>query len=391
MNSSSRFRLTRSRRSTRNSKSRPGLEIWQWLSSMGVLTVLCLLVTILIWRRTDALVTFSLRASERTIEWPLLHIVHTRFQQDQPHLLFLGRARLLLFKTFCLPTMISQTSQQFLWIIHTDPKLHHDLLAELRAMLRPYPHFYLIGSNVNMNLDSESSWKDDKQGKIILQSPIHSGDVTLLRQAYVMRHSRPLLETRLDADDGLHSEFLEYLQTCATKRFATPQTWMYWCSRRHLEWFPGDELQPVEHSKLCISAGITVGYNIGTSIVPHYPHDVLYKSLVPGQCGVDNCIELVNEFPFCAIRSRTLTSAGMKDLSPTRIWPKAQLWNLIHDKFHIESTSDVQAYMRDHLVEIAKDNLSGQCTSGHSCKLQAKEDLQRLIELKGILLDVVTQ
>ena len=54
-------------------------------------------------------------------EWPLIHIVNTRFMQEQGPLNTLGMARLHLFLTFCFPTMISQTSQDFLWIIKTDP------------------------------------------------------------------------------------------------------------------------------------------------------------------------------------------------------------------------------------------------------------------------------
>jgi hypothetical protein len=47
----------------------------------------------------------------------VVHIIQTRFQQHQPDLVHLGRARLSLFKSFCLPTVSKQTSRQFLWII----------------------------------------------------------------------------------------------------------------------------------------------------------------------------------------------------------------------------------------------------------------------------------
>jgi hypothetical protein len=47
----------------------------------------------------------------------VVHVIQTRFQQHQPDLVHLGRARLALFKTFCLRTVSQQTSGQFLWII----------------------------------------------------------------------------------------------------------------------------------------------------------------------------------------------------------------------------------------------------------------------------------
>jgi hypothetical protein len=303
--------------------------------------------------------------------------------------------------------MVAQTSSEFIWIIHTDPKLHHELRSQLRAMLLPYPRFYLIGSNHRFNLDNDSSWREN--GKLLLKSTIYCGDIALLRQVYVTRHTRPVLETRLDADDGLHSDYLSVIQSAASIVFASTeqqqqqqqqQQWMYWCSKRHLEWFLGDMLQPVEHSKLCISAGITVGYNVnsGTIPVPHYPHDVLYKKIVEGHCagagaGVKVCIRLLEELPFGAIRSRTPTSAGMmgvdemKRLSTLHEHEQhsARFWNVVHEQFHIPSTVLVSSYLRDHMVEIAKDNLAGQCTVGHSCKMQAKEDLQRLIETRGLV------
>lgn len=74
----------------------------------------------------------------------LFHIIKTRFMQHQPRLLELGKARLELFKTFCLPSMLHQTTQNFFWIIYTDPELHPDLLKEMKKLLKPYPHFYLL-------------------------------------------------------------------------------------------------------------------------------------------------------------------------------------------------------------------------------------------------------
>ena len=38
----------------------------------------------------------------------MLHVMTTRFMQNQPTLVNLAKARLLLFEAFCLPTVINQ-------------------------------------------------------------------------------------------------------------------------------------------------------------------------------------------------------------------------------------------------------------------------------------------
>ena len=370
-------------------------------------------------------------------EWPLTHIIHTRFMQEQAHLKYLGRARLLLFQTFCLPTMLAQTNQQFLWIIQTDPHLSSDLLQELMALLQPYGHFFLVASNRNFLIHPQQpgSWRDGAEGIDLLQSNIYTGNTTLLTQALALRNERPVLETRLDADDGLHRLFVEFIQQVALKRFQnhshhhsknsiTPK-WLYWCSRRHLEWHAESNhnhetefvgaLVPIQHEKLCITPGMTVGYNVGTMQAPLVPHDLLYKQLhhshecYSAEHGSSessgalknvnstkppnsSCLEFVDELLFVAIRSRTLTSAGMRNIDASQYGKQAaksvqqmerKLWEVLEDRFEIGDAhllNQTQSYLQDYSVQIAQDNLKGQCTSGHSCKEQAKQDLEKIIQ-----------
>ena len=367
-------------------------------------------------------------------DWPLTHIIHTRFMQEQADLKYLGRARLLLFQTFCFPTMVAQTNQQFLWIIQTDPHLSSDLLQELIQLLQPYDHFFLVASNRNFLIHPQQpgSWRDGAEGIDLLQSKIYTGNTTLLTQALALRNERPVLETRLDADDGLHRLFVEFIQQVALKRFhsthhhshdghTTPK-WLYWCSRRHLEWHADSTatdkntefvgaLVPIQHEKLCITPGMTVGYNVGTLEAPLVPHDLLYKQLHHShECYSEHsesastvknwnsttkpkssCLEFVDELLFVAIRSRTLTSAGMRNIDASQYGKQAaksvqqmerKLWEVLEDRFEIGDAhllNQTQSYLQDYSVQIAQDNLKGQCTSGHSCKEQAKQDLQKII------------
>lgn len=75
----------------------------------------------------------------------LVHVVETRFMQEQYSLLELGLARLALFESFCLPSMLTQTNGNFLWIIRADPKLHPLIVKRMQELLKGKPNFILMG------------------------------------------------------------------------------------------------------------------------------------------------------------------------------------------------------------------------------------------------------
>ena len=61
------------------------------------------------------------------------------------------------------------------------------------------------------------------------------------------------------------------------------------------------------------------------------------------------------------------------------------LWKLLQsEKYFGIDADDVRKanrFIHQNIVGIARDNLKGQCTPGHSCKQSSKEQLQRLTEL----------
>mmetsp|Transcript_22459 Transcript_22459/g.53001 ORF Transcript_22459/g.53001 Transcript_22459/m.53001 type:complete len:566 (-) Transcript_22459:1688-3385(-) len=435
-------------------------------------------------------------------DWPLIHIVHSRFMQEQGALETLGMARFHLFMTFCFPTMIAQSTQKFFWIIKTDQRFTSTTVFSLLLdVVKDHPNIYIVSSNCNYSFgnggsmscwDHGESWRDGAEPRDILRSNVYSGNMHKLRQAMALRSDRIVLETRLDADDGLHMYYLQYMPVLALSRFKglptnlksshhqnnrndnhqerdegdsedngdedkdedgedgsdaadngdnqnaakdsivdTPQ-WLYWCTRRHLEWHSeldntaagishkngknvGDgrigHLQPIQHEKLCITPGITVGYNVGTdpAIVPKYAHDQLFLAVNGSQACYDfdsttestatatkneiikneddSCLELVDDFLFCAIRSRTPTSAGMLKvaLDPSAAVPKKlekKLWRLLIERFNMNQTrvTSTQEFLIRNRKLIAHENIIGQCTTGHSCKSTAKSELRKYIE-----------
>ena len=330
-------------------------------------------------------------------DWPLVQIVHTRFMQEQSHLHALANARLTLFETFCFPTMAHQSSQRFLWIFQADPNLDVVLLDRLQTLFQPYPNFYLVLSNKNFRINRQfpGAWRGGAEIEDLRKSRILTGSQSLLEQAMMASESKHVLETRLDADDGLHVDFIKYIQQRALYRFKKSSIrWMYWCTRRHLEWhwmdspkFPHGALTGMKHDKLCITPGITVGFPKGTAEpdVPIFAHDkivVTLRDMAPQQgCGAKSaldCLEFIESHMFEAIRSRTPTSAGMlhvgvdrEQIEGTTEFINYAFWDMAHDMFRIDRQriKSINYYLTSHLIEIARDNLMGQCTSGHSCKV----------------------
>eukprot|EP00590_Aulacoseira_subarctica_P008777 CAMPEP_0172429656 /NCGR_PEP_ID=MMETSP1064-20121228/51268_1 /TAXON_ID=202472 /ORGANISM="Aulacoseira subarctica , Strain CCAP 1002/5" /LENGTH=504 /DNA_ID=CAMNT_0013175205 /DNA_START=29 /DNA_END=1539 /DNA_ORIENTATION=+ len=356
---------------------------------------------------------------------PLIHIVNTRFQQHAHNLTAIGTARLELFETFCLPTMIHQTIQpqqsnltdgsqpiyRFLWIIKTDPKLDLTLRNKMAEMLKPYPNFFLVGSLHHF------SWRGGKAGNELLfgnasaypakggsqetdSAIIYAGDESLLRIAHAHSDDKIVLETRLDADDGLPLPYLEYTQTSAMERLSSeilPENdevggnesqiydanhlkkarWMFWCMPKAVNWHStvsvadGLNLNSTlakedesgiltwEDRHFCLTPGLTTGLSVGVraSELPSYEHHRLLKNLdkyrenPKNNCGLhdvfeQSCIQVLDVV--LALRARTPTSAGMKDaVIPEKFDYSVQEteahWSMMKKNFAVEKERVIQA------------------------------------------------
>lgn len=339
---------------------------------------------------------------------PIIHIIHTRFMQEQGGLVALARARLALFQIVCLPTIVHQSTQHFLWLIQVDPLLDGMVLRALLQLVSPYPNIFVIPSNVNFRINQEfpGAWRDGAEIHSVQQHGFYDGgssNVEFLVLAMALEPHLPIVETRLDADDGLQLNFLQAVQEDALHQLEdTNIRWMYWCSRRHIEWHwslhgsPTGRLDGITHDHLCVTPGLTVGFAKGTSeaSVPVFPHHEVAKMLLGDyrrSCGSKDCLQWVKDTAFAAVRSRTPTSAGMADVllgdedaEDDEPWVQYVMWNALHEMFRLERPplEWMNTYLKQHLTEIATDNLLGQCTTGHSCKESAQADLQRIIELQ---------
>ena len=150
-------------------------------------------------------------------------------------------------------------------------------------------------------------------------------------------------------------------------------------------------LKGTQRTDMCITPGITVAFPVGIqeADVPIFPHHELVARLkqlpIDQRCTPDTqteCVGFVSSHSFNAIRSRTPTSAGMMavlveppDLSAQQDaeWFEYICWKALSRDFGLDrpEMAWMQSYLTRHLQEIGNDNLRGQCTTGHSCKVRS--------------------
>jgi hypothetical protein len=213
--------------------------------------------------------------------------------------------------------------------------------------------------------------------------------------AKAAREHVPSVQTRLDADDGLHMDFLRDIQSQATQSLVRDKLkWLIFCSQTAMEWrmYPNTTYGSLanKEERFCITPGLTVARSVGVHETPkscgnHVKVMNAVKRLNKKEsCGYNEtskCLVILDakrsSGGFNLIRTRTPTSAGMMNvvisnekLSREVKKTMARLQTL-QDDFHIprDGLKWLNKYLEEHLFDIAKDNLKGQCTPGRSCKV----------------------
>jgi hypothetical protein len=323
-----------------------------------------------------------------------LHVIKSRFMQHQPELIALGWARFRLFEGLCFPSMVAQTSQNFVWLVYTDPRLPAALENAVIKLLEPYPHFYLVKDN------SESRFKGGTELERLDWEDVVSGDAQRLRYLLQQRDRFPFLETRIDADDGLHEQFVEQIQKEALSVLSAERThWTFWCIKQALEWHWvgrcgvsddqrtfGALLPSREYVNYCHTPGMTLGlYRADEQKdVMGVAHSRLWSTLEekgsycgPQTYGTD-CIIHLDDFRFAALRARTPTSASMVGVNKQPVeflqeWDRTRedTWKFAREYFALDkgSCQRTLAYLEENMNSILVDAEAGQCTEGHSCRV----------------------
>lgn len=305
-----------------------------------------------------------------------VHMVYTRFMQGQPDLLALGKSRMELFKTFCLPTMANQTTTSFLWVILVDPHLHPTLMNELKQLVAPYPHFFVIRKNT-FDIDLED----------LNLSLVESGDKNLLVRAAREQRSKVLVETRLDADDGLANVLLDHMQTKAVEAFrgynpsANEPAWMVQCVRHHLEWHYDmhsnrtDDLngwlKTMDNPSFCVTPGLTLAQAPGSNRTSHFAvgahNKIVERYPRCSNAHKTTCFRMMDELNStqpAAVRSRTPASSfmvGVGETTKVNETPE-DYWYSLEKMFSIDrpTLAKTRNYLMGNVQAIAKENLESQ-------------------------------
>jgi hypothetical protein len=159
----------------------------------------------------------------------IVHVVFTRFMQQQGTLLQLGSARLKLFETLCLPTLAQQINQQFLWIIRTDLELHSTLKEGLIEALDGLPNVLVVASNVGVDGYHDGSFRKNQAMEEFTTHSEWHGDLDLVRSYHKASKQHTLLEMNLDKS----------VQAMTAATFQNDRSgigWVQLCLGRHLEW-----------------------------------------------------------------------------------------------------------------------------------------------------------
>jgi hypothetical protein len=268
--------------------------------------------------------------------------------------------------------MARQTTADFLWIILIDPELNPVLLGRLQQLLQPYPHFFLY-KIVSQEIDLQD----------LNLSLVASGDKDLLIQAAYEARITILMQTRLDADDGLANMYIEQTQRTAMETLQPsnslrPQGWMIQCVKKHFEWHYN--LQKNETSDLtgwlrmsvtpsfCVTPGLTLAVAPNGQSwkkdepLPIYPHDRITRRFP--RCSVDirtECFHTLNEIREpAALRSRTPASSFMRGVGTTETRNTLENdWNKMERDFGMDRKTLIQTrnYLMGNVEAISKENL----------------------------------
>jgi len=103
--------------------------------------------------------------------------------------------RLQLFEDYCLPSVTSQSDQNFEWFIYVDESTPDKYLVRIKLLTARYP---------NISIKSCTLWECSTMAKDIVATLADS--------------TRWIITTRLDNDDGLHRDFVSSLHSAVQER-----------------------------------------------------------------------------------------------------------------------------------------------------------------------------
>jgi hypothetical protein len=212
----------------------------------------------------------------------------------QPNQDILASARLKLFETFCYPTLRKQTNQNYFWFVLVDDRLDPHVFEKMKLLLSNF-----VTQNAYMVLTNNTDWAADGVGvpgvssygvglyeiaKLYSHGSVNivTGNTTYLREVLNIMEGRRrenkqllIIETLLDADDGLNNHGIDWIQGIAMNYTTQQQkqiqqqttspvqpslntTWWVMCGTDHIEWHNRDiyQLTQTEYEERGLTSGL---------------------------------------------------------------------------------------------------------------------------------------
>ena len=230
---------------------------------------------------------------------PMSHVITTRLQLGQESFPVLLESRLHLFAAITLPSVIAQTSSEFVWLIYAAVDKWPKRLREwLQGLVAPFPHVKIVQVLPNATSNTPRDFTVDEH-------LVHAG---------FGRAGKLRLLTLLDGDDAIHYDMVSALQKAA-RAVASDGNVAILCSRTSWVWGPTKRKSLstkygtaafMREEEYCLTPGFTVVRPPGAEEARGIRHvntrEEMWKRAT---------FEIIGAPP---LRARTLTSHGAKGL-----------------------------------------------------------------------------
>jgi len=298
---------------------------------------------------------------------------------------------------------------------------------ELLAQLQGMKNVIVVGSNERID---DGFFRHVNGTSDVNESSLWLGNMELVRSYHGAAQTRTLLETGLDADDGLALDFVEEIQKQTTtvakaqKKLRVESWWKIWCVKQNTEWFYYGKYLNSTYGHMRQNGGLpNVCITPGLTRVSTPDHRTFLKSSASKQRGGEFPLLAAEGYRFfvdhfyiqsrtqkrgtnqvggwsyipakhsLAVRARSPTSAGMKGVE-RRQFSGRQMAKIEKDHWmqalrtfglSMQAIKRTRHKIQSNLADVLGDALAGQCSEGHSCKATATEVLSRLRQHASIV------
>lgn len=327
-------------------------------------------------------------------------VVETRFMQGQGQFPELVAARLEQLLAVAVPSLAHQTNQCFVWVLLTDPKLRDAPRRRIEQALRPLPHARLVPGG--------------KANKTAPNATLFEGVFGASRWRRAMHDAREFAYVRLDADDGLHVDYLRLLadwRALHRGELSPTSTYAYACSSRSLNWKSAEvkEWEATSAGKKpksvhldafyerqdrgCVASGLAMFHVVLDGAVPPCAprpcsanHDKLRVQPFQVQNIVVNASSPSSPPPVFRVRSVTSTGGNnqegdLADVSPAAVAADYGL--------SLVDLLGLTRYIKRHEAAVAKEMLGSRAARGFNSQYKGAPSKKAAAALETHLAEVI--